>query len=131
MGVRLGSVSSTTFVGPLPASAAETVILTSPPISLPIDNAQVLLSFFFVMSAGATVTAFTFRLRRGTTNAGALVSAATWNIDTTAGLRYMPSGCYVDSPGIVAGQQYSLTVVQFGASGAGVFQDGCLTALAF
>jgi len=42
MGVRFPSVSSTTFIGPLPASAAETALITSPTLNLSLDNQVVM-----------------------------------------------------------------------------------------
>jgi len=126
MGARYGSVSSTTFVGPLPASAAETVVLTSPAFSPPVDAAQVQLLWSCQITAGTGTTALVFRLRRGTSVSGALVFAAGWTLTLAAGNNGIGSGVYVDSPGVIGGQQYSLTVVQTAASGAGTFVDGCL-----
>ena len=129
MGVRLASVFSTTFIGPLPASAAETVCLTTGPIIEAVDNAAIILLWFAAITAGTSVTSHVFRVRRGTTTAGAQVGANPWS-DTVAAAAFLAtSGVYVDTPGVVAGQQYSLTVVQTAATVAGVFNDGCLLAM--
>lgn len=129
MGVRFPTVTTNTFVGPLPANATETVILTTPGISEPIDNAQVIIAWAAYISAGVGVTNHQFRLRRGTTAAGALVNVANMGFVATAGIVSGGAGVYFDSPGVVAGQQYSLTVQQGGATGAGTWSDGCLLAM--
>ncbi len=129
MGVRLPSVASTTFVGPLPASAAETVILVTPPISEPIDNAQVILEWQASITAGTACTSLVFRIRRGTLATGTFIGANAWSFTTVAANLTTVGGLYVDSPGSVAGQQYALTVVQTAATGAGTFSDGCLLAM--
>jgi len=128
MGVHLPSVSSTTFVGPLPANATETIILQLPPLNLSLDNAQVILHWFANIIAGVNNTALAYRIRRGTTVTGVQVGAATWSAAVTAGNGVQLSGFYVDTPGVVGGQQYVLTVVQSAATGAGTFNDGAILA---
>jgi len=129
MGVRLATVFSTTFIGPLPANATETLVLTTGPISMALDNAQVILLWFACILAGTSVTSHVFRIRRGTTTAGAALNANPWQNAAIAAAQTTSSGVYVDSPGVVAGQQYSLTVVQTAATVAGTFEDGCLMAI--
>ena len=129
MGVRFPTVASNTFVGPLPASAAETVVLTTPGISEPIDNAQVLLLWTASITPGTSTTSLVYRLRRGTTTAGTLVNASTFSFTTVAANLTTVSGWYFDSPGTVAGQQYSLTVVQTADTVAGAWVDGALIAM--
>lgn len=130
MGVRFNSIASTTFVGPLPASAVETVILTTPLLNPALDFSQVFILWACDILAGTGTTALVFRLRRGTTAAGALVNAAAWTHTLAAGNSAVVTGCYPDSPGAIAGQQYSLTVSQTGATAAGTFNDGSLIAFA-
>jgi hypothetical protein len=129
MGVRFPTVATTTFVGPLPANANETVILTTPPINEPIDNAQIILMWMFASTTGASVNGLFYRIRRGTTTAGVSIGAAQWVFTVGAAVATMQSGLYVDSPGVVAGQQYSLTISQNAATGAGTFTDGVLIAM--
>jgi hypothetical protein len=128
MGVRFPSVFSTTFIGPLPANATETAILTTPPLSPSLDGAAIFLLWFAAMTAGTSVTAHVFRIRRGTTTGGALVGANPWTDTLAATNLKNSSGWYVDLPGAVGGQQYTLTVVQTAATVAGTFQDGALLA---
>ncbi len=130
MGVRYPSVASNTFVGPLPASAVETVICVTPPLTLPLDGAQVLLLWFYAATVGASITSLQARIRRGTTAAGTTVNAAVWPSTTVAGNLFTQAGWYFDTPGNVAGQQYALTLVQNGATGASSIQDVAFLAFA-
>lgn len=130
MGVRFPSVQSNTFIGPLPASGAETVVLTTPPLTLTLDFAQVILLWAFTFVAGTGTTSCSFRLRRGTTVSGALINLQVPNAPAVAAANANYSGTYFDTPGAVAGQQYSLTIVQNGATAAGTFPDGALIAFA-
>lgn len=131
MGVHLPSVASTTFRGPLPANANETAILTTPPLNLPLDNAQVIILWSTNITAGTSVTSHVFKLRRGGGTGDTLLGASVWTETIAATEVDNASGCYVDTPGIVAGQQYTLTLIQTACTVAGVFNDGCLIVLAF
>lgn len=130
MGVRFPSIASTTFVGPFPANATETVILSTPPLNVSLDFSQIFLLWACDILAGTGVTALVFRLRRGTTTAGTLINAAAWTHTIAAGNSAVLNGVYPDIPGAVAGQQYSLTCVQTGATAASTFTDGALLAFA-
>lgn len=129
MGVRLATVTSNTFVGPLPANATETVVLTTPPISMALDNAQVLILWDANITLGTSTTSLVFRVRRGITTAGALVIAAARTQTLAAGAGGQVCGWCFDSPGVVAGQQYCLTVVQTADTVAGVWNDGEMLAM--
>jgi hypothetical protein len=129
MGVRFPSVATTTFIGPLPASAAETLVFTTPPINEPVDNAQVLILWSAVITPGTSTTSLVFRVRRGTLVTSPLVNAAGWGFTTVAANLLFCSGWYPDNPGVVAGQQYSLTVVQTADTVAGAFVDGSMIAM--
>jgi hypothetical protein len=130
MGVRFPSVQTNTFIGPFPANATETVVLTTPPLTLPLDSAVVLILWDFSALAGTSVTSFVLRIRRGATTAGTLVTTAQHVTPAVAGTISGLGGCYFDTPGAVAGQQYSLTCVQTAATGASTFNDAALLAFA-
>jgi hypothetical protein len=130
MGVRFPSVFTNTFVGPLPANATETVVLTTPPLNLALDFATVFLQWCASINPGTSTTALLYRLRRGTTAAGTLVGTSFNSGTLTVGVALTVSGCYFDTPGAVAGQQYSLTVSQTADTVAGVWIDGALLAYA-
>lgn len=123
MGVRFPSVFTQVFIGPLPANATETVLCTTPPFSPPLDNAPIFFQWFCTILAGASVTGHTFRIRRGTTAAGAFIGAGAWVDTAAAAVQRNHSGNYVDTPGAVGGAQYSLTLVQTAATGAGTLTD--------
>lgn len=130
MGVRFPSVASTTFIGPIPANATETVILTTPPLTLSLDFSQVILLWSCSILAGTSTTSFVFRIRRGTTAAGTTIFQTSWPFTIAAGSTFSGGGSYVDTPGAVAGQQYSFTLVQTAATVAGTYNDGALIAFA-
>jgi hypothetical protein len=129
MGVRFPSVATNTFIGPLPANANETVVFTTPPINEPIDNAQVLLFWDCAINPGTSTTNLSFRLRRGILATSPQITLGNRTIPAVPGTLISTGGCYFDLPGVVAGVQYSLTVIQTAATVAGVFNDGCLIAM--
>jgi hypothetical protein len=129
MGVRFPSVFSNAFIGPLPASGAETICYTTSPISEPVDNAQVLIFWGFSYIPGTANTSATFTLRRGPLLTSPTFQAGLWTTTVVAGNAIITSGAYADSPGVVAGQQYTLTIQQGAATGAGTFRDGYLMAM--
>jgi hypothetical protein len=94
-----------------------------------LDNAQVVLLWQASLTPGTTTSSLVYRIRRGTTAAGTLVGAAPWSFTTVAANLTTLGGWYFDSPGVVAGQQYSLTVVQTADTVAGVWVDGALFAM--
>src|SRR5260370_42368581 len=118
MGVRFPSVATTTSVGVLPATGAETVVATTPPRNIPLDLAQVLLFWWFVGNTGAGTVGLVASIRRGAAVSGTLVVAAQQVLVTAASSAEL-TGCFIDTPGAVAGQQYSLTLVGTRTTGAG------------
>lgn len=129
MGVRFNSVFSTTFIGPLPASAVETVLVTSPPLTPAIDTAAIFLFWTFALLAGTGTVSATLTIRRGTSTAGANITPGGFVQAIAAGANGLFSGVWVDTPGAIAGQQYSLTITQNGATVAGT--PGNVAMLAF
>lgn len=129
MGVRMASVFSTTFIGPLPANANETLVFTTGPLGLAVDNAAVLLFWTCSITAGTSTTGLAYRLRRGNLVTSPLVNVSSFLNTTAAGNTQVTSGVYADQPGVAAGVQYSLTVAQAADTVAGVFVDGCLMAI--
>lgn len=129
MGVHFPTANTTTSLAVIPASGAETVLCTTPPLNLILDFAQVLLFWELVALIGAGSAGVTFRIRRGTTTAGALVTTNAQFMSVGAGNNAFWSGTYVDTPGAVAGQQYSLTGQSTGTTGAWTNQEISLTAL--
>jgi hypothetical protein len=129
MGFRLATSQQTGVSPALPANATETAIITSNPITLPFDFSAVLLFWFLVLTAGASTTSFVVRLRRGATLASTQFQLAPWTQTVAAGNTVVLTGCYSDTPGAVAGQQYLLTLVQTAATAAGTVVDSSLIAM--
>lgn len=129
MGVRYPSVQSNTIVAQLPASAVETVVVTTPPLTLPLDSAVVLILVYIAVTPGTGTTSLGFRIRRGTTTAGVLVNVA-MNTLPSAGIGGFVNAWYFDTPGAVTGQQYSATLAQNAGTGAGTITDVAMLAFA-
>lgn len=130
MGVRFPSVGVSGSGNGLPASSAETIIYTVGPLILPIDSAPVFLMWHYTLSAGTGTASVAFRLRRGT-----LVTSPQLNVNPNspplaAGTVGLFAGCYQDLPGSAGPLFYSLTIIQNGATAAGVNADGALLAFA-
>lgn len=107
MGVRFPSVFSTTVLNSPVVTTAETIVVTAPPFSPPIDLGSVFIYALVVGGGAASTTNTTLRLYRGTTTGGTLVGVpliSSWG----AGTKFM-SAYWVDQPPIVAGQQYSVS----------------------
>lgn len=98
--------------------AVETVILTLGPFSVTYDGDPINVTGSIAVTAGTAATAVTVRVRRGTTTAGALVSAAE-PTTVVAGNQYTLGFDALDSPGAVAGQQYVVTAQQTAATANG------------
>jgi hypothetical protein len=128
MGVRFPGVATTAIVNGSCPILTETVVLTTPPLSPPLDNAQVYLIWSLKLNTGNQPQTLSYTLRRGTTNGGAVVGFQA-QASEVASVILFRGGCYVDTPGVVAGQQYSLTLNITTASGtATAALDGCLMA---
>jgi hypothetical protein len=128
MGVRWPSVGTTASVGALASNGAESLIMTTPPLNLTLDFAQVLLLWWFTGNSGNSTTALNPKIRRGAALTSALVNVGN-AIAVTAASQVSLSGCYIDTPGAVAAQQYSLTLTGTATTGVGTFLDGCMIAL--
>lgn len=128
MGVRFPSVQTITFIGPLPANATETVVLTTGPLIPPLDSAVVFLAWYVNISTGTGTTALPVFIRRGTTVAGSLVTSGNQSFTATAPASVSNSGVFFDTAAGFTAQQYSLTVIQSGATAAGTFREGALLA---
>lgn len=129
VGVRFPSGGSSAIVNVTLTNGAEVVVCTTPPLIISQDFAQIMLVWYIAAQAGNTTTTYTARLRRGTTAGGTLVNVAT-AIPCTGNAIFEASGAYVDTPGAVSAQQYSLTITNAGGSGNGLVNDVSLLAFA-
>lgn len=129
MGVRYPSVATIAALGIYGAAGAEAIVFTTPPLNISLDFAQVILLWYVQFNTGAGTTSYVPRIRRGAALTGALVNIANAVVCTAATVTSF-SGVYVDTPGAVAGQQYSLSLSGNATTGAAVFADGSLLAFA-
>lgn len=128
MGVRNASVASTTMLTSNIITTAETALVTTPPINLPIDNAGILIFASVNVTPGTATTTLAVRLRRGSGITGTQLNAGgPYTVLVTTA--YFINLTWFDSPGIVAGQQYTLTVQQAAATGNGTAFDGSIVAM--
>jgi hypothetical protein len=128
MGVRLPSVASTTLLTTVLTSVTETAFVTAPGINLSLDNAQVWILWMVQLNTGAGTTQIQIKLRRGVDTTGFQVGQ-NWNNAVAVTTNRQFSGCYIDSPGIVAGQQYTVTALQISSTGNGTFSDASIMVL--
>lgn len=118
MGVRFPQVATTAFIAAPPASGAETVWMTTPPLNISLDFSQILLFWGGDITTGAGTTSFQTTVRRGTSTAGTQIYQTGQLPVATAGQHAFISGVFADVPGAVAGQQYSVSVTGNGTTGA-------------
>ncbi|SRR5216684_5160125 len=129
MGVRFPSVQSNTLVNANVGINTETVVVTTPPLNISLDFSVILLIWYMLHAIGTTAVSTTYRIRRGTAVAGTLVNVAQ-ALTGVAGNIVLGSGFYFDTPGAVAGQQYSLTCIDPASTVAGAIQDAAMLAFA-
>jgi hypothetical protein len=114
-GGRVPMAFSTTVVGS-PAAAAETVICTTPPLNPPSDASNIIVIGMYQIQTGTNGTTVNTRIRQGATAAGLVVSGFP-GLTVVATQVYTPSILAIDTPGLVAGLQYSMSA-QVGAATA-------------
>lgn len=127
MGVRFPSVFSNTLVNASLVANVETVVVTTPVLTLPLDSAVVLIFWYCVHTVGTTATTSRFVLRRGTTAAGNFLGVPA-PFTATAGNTVLASGCYFDQFPGTGGGQYSLTGIDPSATAAGAITDAAIIA---
>lgn len=128
MGVRLASVGSTAIVNATVVTTTETVVVTTPAINLTLDSALVILFWHIIFTSGVGTTSINVRLRRGTAVSGAQVNVGS-AFFVTASAGVLVTGSYTDTPGIVANQQYSVSIGQNAATGNGTVTDVAMVAM--
>ena len=110
----------------VPAAGTEGVLMTTPPLNLPFDNQPVCIIGYYGCVPGAGVTGLAFAVRRGTTITAILVAGtSTLAYAVTAAANQSFTVMVIDTPGIVAGVQYSLTCIATGGAAASVAQTLC------
>ena len=118
MGVRqpfaIGSISASVAA----PAAAETLIVSSPPLIVAVDGAPVMVMTSMTVLIGVGVTAINYLLRRGTTTTGLVVTGQLGggNLSETASLTVMRTLMALDNPGSVGPVQYSFTLTSVGGA---------------
>lgn len=130
MGVRLPFVSTTAIVNTNVVTTAETLIATAPPFSPSFDGTVCRIDFYGDWLAGASVTSVTLRLRRGPLVTSPTVFAHDLVFVQTAAAQGFATFFYVDQPGSIGGQQYSVSAIFNAATANSTIQDVCMTVMA-
>lgn len=128
MGVRNASVSTTAQINNTMSVAAETIVLTTPFISLPLDNAPVLIFWQFYATSGTNGTTLQLRIRRGATLTDTLVMTGA-AFTAAAAAMFNCAGHFIDTPGVVGPVQYSVTAQNAGSTTTGGLFTGCMSAM--
>ena len=114
------------------ALAAETVVVTTPPLNPGLDFSFILIFFQWTGAPiGTTGNGVTMQARRGTAVAGTLVLGGSPVFTVVAGNNFTGFAMWVDTPGAVAGQQYSGTISVNAATANSITGTAVLVALAF
>lgn len=129
MGVRFPSIGTSTRITNTIVAGTDTLIVTTSPLTPSLDFGQIFLFWYVILTAATGATAYTLSLRRGALITSTLINIASL-VTTAAGNGLALSGCYVDTPGAISGQQYSVSVVPTGASAATTVTDAALIAFA-
>lgn len=111
------------------SAATELVIVTSNPVNIDVPQLVVLMSFdvdFLNSASGATIT---FKVKRGTTTGGTLISSAnTWGPFTlAASTRYQFGFTCYDEPGPGSGYQYVVTGTIASNAATSTYETAVLT----
>lgn len=106
-------------------TTAETAAITSDGFTPPTDGSKLIISGVINITTGASVTGAVIRVRRGVGVAGVLVGE-TEPHNIGAAVTDDVSYQVTDSPGAVAGQQYTATVVQTAATGNGIINNASI-----
>jgi hypothetical protein len=127
MGVRAVTAASNTILGTgTIATTTEYQLLLITIGELPLDFAQILLFGSHCISTGVGTTAITTNIRQGNGITGTIVGQTFGAVSASAFAIGFTIG--IDTPGAVAGMQYSLTVKQTGATGNGITETAQLVA---
>lgn len=122
MGVRFPSVFTFTQLNALPASAVETLLLTTPPITQPFDFAPIRVSASIAITAGTGTTAIVLNLRRGALVTSTLIVGPCTHTLAAGSSAILHLEQY-DTGAALAQVQYSLTIIQTGATVAGTTSE--------
>lgn len=131
MGVRFPSVFANKIGQGLSlVTTAETLIDTTPALSPPIDGAAVFIFWYVKLVLGTGITGLTYKLYRGATLSGTVLTDQFQDQGGLGGGNEVTrSGVWVDTPGNVAGVQYTLSLTQTGATANGAAHEWSFIAM--
>jgi len=128
MGFRLGSTFSNTTLNGAGFTTTETSVCTTPPLTLPADNAIVVITGQVTMTWGTGTTGFNLRVRQGTTSAGTIVLNTGPIQATAAQIVVVNVSVFDPAPGAAGGIQYSLLIAAVGSTANNVPTSATLVA---
>jgi hypothetical protein len=111
-------------------TTAETVIVSSNLTATPRDEAEVVVLAYAQLTTGASTTAVTARIRRGTATSGTLVNEANAETIGPAAGSTAPYFAMFTEQRPASSLQYSLTLAQTAASANGTALQACILVLA-
>lgn len=115
------------FTAAVPVNlAVETAIVVTNPVSVTYDFDQINITGSIDVLTGANTSLLTVRCRRGNGVNGAIVGAAV-PVTAGAGVQAALPVDFLDTPGAVAGQVYTITVQATGATVNGSATPGEIT----
>lgn len=130
MGIsRLLVATSTTLATASLTNATETAVVTSPPLSPGVDGNAFLILASFDCTIGTAGVSVLLKLRRGATAAGTTIYTGLALTAVAADLRQF-FAMMVDTPGIIAGQQWTLTGTVASASAVSTINAACIAVFA-
>lgn len=109
-------------------TTAETAAITSDPVSTSVGAEEITVSGIINITTGASTTQVVVRVRRGVGVAGTVVGETEpQNIGAAVSGNIFYE--VTDTPGEVAGQQYTATAVQTAATGNGTINNAAITVM--
>ena len=117
-GYVIRPLPSATATAVADGGAVETAVLTLSGVSVPGPGADVHLMGHVNVTAGTGATAIVVTVRRGTGTAGAIVGVAETDTLAAGNKESIPFDV-VDAPGDVAGESYTVTTTETGATADG------------
>lgn len=118
-------VSTSVQAGNLGLAGVETILITTPLVSVPKDTSSVFISGAFATVTGAATTRVSVFLRRGATLTSTLLFAG-WDTDIGANVAGVFPISWFETVVNFAQVQYSLTATTVGATGGSTLVRGCL-----
>jgi hypothetical protein len=130
MGVRFPSGAGGYNGTVLPANNTETLVATSTPLILPFDNAIVFLLMMLNILAGTGTTSISLSIRLGPLITSPLLGAPFVHTLAAGNSASIPLNTQHNSAGAAGPLQYSMTVIQTGATAAGTVNLASVMAFA-